>query len=54
MQDMSVSNFNDLDKHYGHEISVFRYSIPNTDIVENVALECADCDEVLLDYDRAE
>lgn len=44
---MSVQNYNDLEMHYGHEINVAIYG---DDV--NVALECNDCDEVLLSFDK--
>ena len=43
---MSAQNYADLVAHEGHKISVYRY------YTENVAIECEDCHEVLLDYDR--
>jgi hypothetical protein len=43
---MSVDNFQGLFYHYGHQIEVVMYG--NT----NVALECDDCSEVLLDFDE--
>ena len=43
---MSVQNYADLVAHEGHTLAVYRY------YTENVAIECADCHEVLLDYDN--
>ena len=43
---MSVSNFKELMAHIGHEIVCVTYD------GENVSLECEDCCEVLLDFDK--
>jgi hypothetical protein len=43
---MSVQNYADLIAHKGHEISIYTYHD------ENVAIECEDCHEVLLDFNR--
>ena len=43
---MSVNNYEDLLKHKGHKIEVVTYGN------ENVAIECEDCNEVLLDFDN--
>ena len=43
---MSVQNYSDLVAHKGHKVSIYTY------YDENVAIECEDCHEVLLDYDR--
>ena len=48
---MSAQNFNDLIEHYGHEVVVARYTDEKGD-AQAVAVECNDCHEVLLDYDR--
>ena len=45
---MGAWNFNDLIKHVGHKIVCVSYGKPP----QNVAIECEDCDEVLLDYDK--
>ena len=45
---MGVSNWKDLIKHYGHDIHVVTYG-PNYPV--NVAVECEDCSEVILDYE---
>lgn len=47
---MSVSSFKDLKHHVGHEVEVVTYGDPPV----NVAIECLDCNEVLLDFDREE
>ena len=43
---MSVQNYSDLIAHKGHKLNISTYSD------ENVAIECEDCFEVLLDYER--
>jgi hypothetical protein len=43
---MSAQNYSDLIAHQGHKLSISTYS------GENVAIECEECFEVLLDYDR--
>jgi hypothetical protein len=51
---MSANNFHALDYHYAHEIVCVRYTDKTTNTIVNVALECQDCGEVLLDYDNEE
>lgn len=43
---MSVQNYDDLAEHYGHNIEVAIYGEG-----DNVAIECNECNEVLLDFD---
>lgn len=43
---MSVSSYKELKKHVGHTIVCVKYKS------ENVAIECEDCCEVLMDFDR--
>lgn len=45
---MSSTNFYDLKRHIDHNIVCVSYGNPN---IKNVAIECLDCCEVLLDYD---
>lgn len=45
---MSVSNFSDLIAHEGHRVVVVTYGNPPV----NVAAECEDCCEVLIDFDK--
>jgi hypothetical protein len=48
---MSVQNYSDLADHYGHDINISKY----TDTLGNginMAIECEDCYEVLLDFDN--
>lgn len=52
---MSALDFNDLKRHHGHEIQCVLYgnspeAHPQPD--DNIALECIDCYEILLDYTR--
>ena len=49
---MAVSNYNELKAHIGHEIDLVYYG-PRNDPV-SVAIECNDCSEVLLDFDKPE
>jgi hypothetical protein len=46
---MSVQTYNDLADHFGHTVSVAMYGEG-----ANVAIECEDCYEVLLDFDKEE
>lgn len=46
---MSVQNFTDLLQHYAHQVVVARYT-DNEGKVQNVAIECNDCGDVLLEY----
>lgn len=54
---MSVQNFTDLLQHYGHEVVIAKYEVvqnqktDNKNEVQNVAIECVDCSDVLLDFD---
>jgi hypothetical protein len=43
---MSAQNYSDLVAHVGHSVQVVSYA------QVNVAVECEDCSEVLLDYDK--
>ena len=47
-----VGGFKDLMKHRNHAITVVTYKYEGR--VRNVALECLDCCEVLLDFDKPE
>lgn len=47
---MSVNNFAELLAHAGHEVNVNTYGDKSDPV--NVAVECEDCQEVLLDYDK--
>ena len=52
---MGAINFDDLRRHIGHKIVCVGYGIDSTENkpyeMVNVAVECEDCNEVLLDYD---
>lgn len=48
---MSAQNFEDLLQHYGHMLVLARYTDNEGDVAA-VAVECEDCNEVLLDYDN--
>lgn len=45
---MSCQNFNELKRHLGHKISLVMYG------KQNVSIECENCKEVLIDYDKQE
>lgn len=47
---MGVYDFKSLNYHAGHDIVVVRYG--DNEMTFNVAVECNDCNEVLLDYDN--
>ena len=46
---MIINNYEELSTHYGHSLEVVMYGEG-----VNVSLECEDCNEVLLDYDKGE
>ena len=46
---MGVMNFKELLRHKGHKIVCVTYGYP----IQNVAIECESCKEVLFDFDRA-
>lgn len=46
---MTATNYKDLSRHIGHKIVCVGYGKKP---YQNVAIECEDCFEVLLDYDR--
>jgi hypothetical protein len=48
---MSADTFTELSRHYGHKIAVVQYGGESGEPV-NVAIECDNCSEVLLDYER--
>ena len=47
---MSVNTFRELCEHVGHNVECVTYGDPAV----NVALECMDCKEVLVDFDNKE
>jgi hypothetical protein len=47
---MGVTNFEDLKRHIGHDISCNSYGKGKH--IENVSVECETCNEVLLDFDK--
>jgi len=49
---MAAHDFEDLKKHIGHRIECVYYGDPEHPA--NVAIECTDCNEVLLDFDGPE
>lgn len=48
---MSVQTFDELVTHYGHMLVLARYTDLKGEVAA-VAVECEDCQEVLIDYDR--
>jgi hypothetical protein len=48
---MSSHSFSDLMHHVGHEVEVVTYG---REVPVNVAVECVECSEVLLDFDAEE
>lgn len=46
-----IQNFEELCLHQGHVIRVVTYGWP---IEQNVSIECADCNQVLIDFEREE
>ena len=42
---MSATDYTDLKRHVGHQVVVVEYA------KQSVAVECEDCNEVLMDYD---
>jgi DnaJ-class molecular chaperone len=50
---MAVHNFDDLYQHFGHNVVVATYGGAGNISPLNVAVECEDCHEVIIDFDRA-
>jgi hypothetical protein len=44
---MSAQNYGDLAVHFGHDLTVALYGEG-----DNIAIECEECSEVLLDFDN--
>lgn len=53
-KEMSVSKFDELLEHVGHKIVCTAYTSENKEEIVNVAIECEDCNEVIIDYDKEE
>jgi len=47
---MGANSFKELKRHLGHKIVCACYGKP----IQNVSIECEDCNEVLFDYDKEE
>jgi hypothetical protein len=47
---MSAYTFSDLNRHVGHRIECVNYGDPPV----NASVECMDCNEVILDFDKAD
>lgn len=48
---MSVNSFDELISHQTHDINVTAYGPINGELL-NAAIECNDCSEILIDFDR--
>ena len=48
---MSANSYNDLRAHIGHKIACACYGT-KIDHPDNVVIECEDCSEVIMDFDR--
>jgi hypothetical protein len=48
---MGASNFEDLKRHIGHRIVCVGYGMKGGELI-NVSVECNDCSEVLLTFDK--
>ena len=50
---MSATCYNDLIRHHGHLLVISVYGASGSvNSGQNAAIECYDCNEVLLDFDR--
>ena len=49
---MSAHNYEDLRDHIGHRVEVVAYGLQGDVDPRNVAVECVDCCEVLMDFDH--
>ena len=47
---MRADTFRELNLHFAHDIEIVRYG--RGEEVFNVAVECRECNEVLMDYDK--
>jgi len=50
---MSISNYEELREHIGHKVVVACYGREGKE-PQNIAIECEDCNEVLLSFDKGE
>jgi hypothetical protein len=48
---MSAETYQDLQKHYAHNVVVAQYT-DETNEAAAYSIECNDCDEALLTYER--
>ena len=51
---MGSHSYEDLRRHIGHKIVCVGYGATTSTLPVNVAIECEDCCEVLMDYDKPE
>ncbi|MEK6881695.1 MAG: hypothetical protein AABY22_18895 [Nanoarchaeota archaeon] len=55
---MNTFNYTELKRHIGHNIACVGYALQDKQSAErlseyqNVAIECEDCNEVLVSYDK--
>lgn len=47
---MAVQNYKELKTHLFHRVRIVAYGKP--EVPQNVAIECEECQEVLLDFDK--
>lgn len=48
---MSAGNYTELSAHIGHNLECVEYGAALPEVTMNVAIECVDCAEVLVDYE---
>ena len=55
---MSAHSFEDLIAHRGHNLVCVGYgkftAVKDDSLVQNISVECIDCNEVILSYDKWE
>src|SRR5687768_12384767 len=51
---MGVHSFDELRPHVGHDIACVLYKDRLSGVEDNVAIECTDCNEVLVDFDNGD
>lgn len=57
-ENMNTFNYTELKRHIGHNIACVGYALQDKQSAErlseyqNVAIECEDCNEVLVSYDK--
>lgn len=51
---MAVHDYKSLKAHLGHSVQVVTYGVFGLPYSANAAIECTDCNEVLVDFDNDE